>query len=350
MVGELDTSGLRKAVKQSLVVAHDDFQQVQRTRDDEAAYRFRWRFKIAWAIGSVVFFFVGNIYAQRDKLPGHFAWWDRANADGVVPKGRFQYSMYQVAIASFHQSVSSLLNLLTVWSALPTEGSLCLLQCIAHFETQPRTRGRVGLLHWAGNGEQTGERAIRTLLCGGGNSLEGRQDHIVNGWMRTRDENIFFPFFPDPSSDRDAFFRVPVLRELITASCNAGNDLRLLQLYRGGLCDVARTQSSAKLSAQDIFREFFAVDRAVSPGCLGTFEAAVAGAAVAGTTVLGYGDLLDARALNSAQQAGSASQLSVAGGTMVLSIAGGIAGAYLGAASREEQCDNQVVDEFNRNG
>ena len=350
----LDLSGLSLELQRKTRLGGVDAGLARRARNEQEQRRFSRRVTIAWTLGSIVFFFVGTIWAQRDKFEREFAWWDRARG-GAAPEGARRFSLYQVAIASFYTSVQERLNALTVWTELSQQGALFLLKAVAHFEQRERTAGALTLLHWAGSAQQLGAdrlfapRGAWLLPCGDlAATGADRRRQLRDNWIASRDENPWFLFLPDPRADDDgrAFFSVPVIEEVLTADpCGPVAQMGIFHLFDGGLCGVAARDQNA--SALQLFRRYFGANVTVAPTCYGLAEAAVAGAATAGSMSAAFGETIEYAGAGRLGGLG-ARQARVGLATVGATLVGGLAGSQFAEARRQEQCDNRRAAEVNR--
>lgn len=324
----------------------------------------KFKFALFYTIFSVFMFVYGNIYTQRFKFPIHFKWWDQhkrripdlenggiiESDQSIEGKGRWQYTMYQVVVAAFYPSMHSLLNTFTIYQSLHSLGARFLLNCVNYFETNPKTTGKLSVIHWCGNKDQT--LAQNLFKCPNGwlsagspsgeQQIHERKNIIKRNWIRSKKKNIWYDFFPDPTVNSHGFFSVPIIKEMVEKYETCGDNgadafSGLYRLYDGGLCAVA---ADVKLSdsAVDTFKHYFGAEANHKPSCSGAAaQGAVNGATGVGMSSLG---LMDLGGTFSAGATGAGAFMGVVAG---LSIVGGVIGGVVGAAAAEEACKNKAA-------
>ncbi len=326
--------------------------QVQRVdADDEARQRFRVHVFVVCAIAGVILYFVTGIYTQRYRFPSYFAWYDAMRKEKVQGKGKHDFSMYQVAVASRFAPAQSLMELLLVWEHLRFEGALFLMMTVEHFRIVEATNPKAKLtaLHWCGSADQTGYSKLlgpdgwASTGCKTG-TLTQKQQTLVDNWNRGKDENIWYHLLPQPvdQTSTQAFLSLPMIKELFadstatqgsTSACDAGGfwSSSIGMLYSGGLCNVAFARTSSSMSAGDLFQTYFATSVEVRETC----DGAAAAGAVQGATSVGSMGLF----------AGIMVPMPV--GALVglgLAIAGGVTGAVTSANASRESCQQRATE------
>lgn len=324
-------------------------QQIEKAKKDE----LRFRFTVGYIVFSVVAWIVGNIYTEGRKFPLHMRWWKRAPyllPDGkggvtvtktAVPcKGKFSYSMYAVIVAAMYPSLYSILDALTIFESLNAQGAHFLMSAVQHFETHPRTKGRLTMLHWCGDNTQT--HAAKLFQCPGGwlspgtqtgQTDEARKETIARSWAASKGENIWYDFFPDPNTP--AFWEVPVIKEVVDVynTCDVDTTAtafsNLYVLYDGGLC-AAATSAVVTDKAADLFAHYFSAPGQFSPMCgAAAAQGAVNGAVMSGTSTLGMANV-----------GGISGGGPFILGVMAMSAIGAGVGAAAGSAAAREKCRN----------
>lgn len=350
-MAEVDLSELQSRLEELKRVSGSDAEVIGAERAAINARSSRRRFAILWTLLSIIGYFVGSIRAQRYKFPDHFAWWDLASAEEEAPRGDHFFGMYQVATAAFHTPVQTLVNASTYWTHLTDKGARFLLFCVSHFELHhPATRGKLRLVHWAGSGEQTNVAEIfgpgGVVPCG--TDLEARRRHIKSRWVALKNKNPWFDFFPDPREDEAGFFRINVVRELESAACTSTVAyLRLYRLFDGGLCNIAHSEITSDDSAVGMFEAFFGRSEAAEPSaCSGVAEAAVAGAALAGSSSLAMSEGMEFLAQNTGQFS-QKFQTGFAVGVVLTTVVSAVGGGALAATRQKESCSNVDIDRRN---
>lgn len=352
---DVDLSALVAEMDLATRVAEVDADFTARTSAERQGRAVRFKIAVVATLASIVLYFVGNVYAQRSKFPDHFAWWDRqATLEAAAPpQGTHRFSMYQVATAAFHSSVQKVVNATTLWPALSQKGALFLMHCVTYFERTPRTRGKLGPLHWAGSGAQTGAGSLFRPVgagwsspCAVGDALADRKERLRRNWIASREHNIWYDFFPDPRTAADAFFGVHIFSQVLNMDC--GSELVMnfdvYRLFDGGLCGIAHREQSKDESAMELFFRYFGVHSRAATMCYGLTEAAISGAAVGGTGALAMAEGFEHL---DALKKGSGASLKFGAGVAAVSLMCGVAGAFAARASAQEDCDNAATDDLN---
>lgn len=317
---------------------------------DEGRQRFRTHVFVLCAVLGVVLYFVTGIYAQRYRFPTYFAWYEAMRKERVQGRGKHDFSMYQVAVASRFAPAQSLMELLLVWEHLSFQGALFLMMTVEHFRIKARTNPKAALtaLHWNGSAEQTsyhkllGTDGWASTGCATG-TLAQKQQTLVNNWNRGKAENVWYELLPQPVDETgtQAFLSLPMIKELFADStatqgtvsaCDANSFFtsKIGMLYSGGLCHVAFAQTSADVSAGDLFQTYFATSVEVRQTCGG----AAAAGAVQGATSVGSMGLFTGMMVP-----GIGVFLGIG-----LAIAGGVTGAVTSANAARETCQQEATE------
>ena len=342
---DVDLGGIAFETRKAIKIADVDARFTTRAREEDEGRTTRFRIAVAMTISSIIFYFAGNIYAQRSKFPAHFAWWDRQTMTAPQGQGRHLFGMYQVATAAYHTSVQWVVNATTLWAALSQKGAIFLMHCVTYFEENPRTRGKLSSLHWAGAAEQTGAQFLFApaesgwaSVCGA-ETLEGRKANLRRNWIASRGQNIWYDFFPDPELDPNAFFGVQIFSQVLDMDCTEASSKRafdVFKLFDGGLCGVAHREVSDDESAIQLFFRFFGVESRAPAMCYGMTEAAISGAAMGGTGSLAMAEVFE----HLSKQGMEATSMKFGAGVLGVSVLCGVAGAFLSQSRAQEECNN----------
>jgi hypothetical protein len=251
--------------------------------------------------------------------------------------------------------VQNLFNSVGIWRHLPRAGAYFLLQSIAHFESDERTRGRLTALHWAGSGEETGAANLFrpggwASACAGSDQLSRRRE-LRSNWLKSESEgNLWFHFLPHPVREEDNFFNTGMISQLLTDETCQGSQIsayaHIYHLFDGGLCNLARLRSEWGVSAADIHQYVFGSARVrVRSSCEGFAQQMAMHVALAvGGSATSMGD-----SLSPAMSGTSGSLLNVSGGggvvlSMAVGIGAGVVSAipayYLGKQMGEDDCED----------
>ena len=240
-----------------------------------------------------------------------------------------------------------------IWTSLSRTAAEFLAQCVTKFGKA------LGPLHWAGTASQTnaklllGNQGWASIGCPyQGQEPEVNKQKLITNWtnsgkLKNSDgsrKNIWYDLFPDPQVDPEEFANLCIFKQLweVDDSRCKGDEValpmcesdtiydtaRLWHLFDGGLCNVAYLQTQANQSADDLFLLYFGGKPTVPLSCGGSYAAgAVSGATGAASSLLGVAAL----APNPAFLVSS----------VLLTIAGGAAGAIAGGNAAKESCKNK---------
>ena len=318
-------------------------------RADEVEYRGRmFRIRIGIFIGYLIFYFAGSVYVQRLKYPVHFEWYERVVAP-IALASKHQYSMYQTVVAAYYPEAQSLMNTFAIWPELPSKGARFLMQCVQHFEVMnEKTRGKLSALHWAGEKNMTNADRLFGKNgwlsgCQQRSDFEARKAEMKKNWLQSRDEgNIWFDFFPDPSTDEESFFKVGIIQQLFTdESCGDDTSIKayanVYKLYDGGLCNIARLKRGVGQGSSELFYFFFGSPVRFTPA---TCNGEAADAAKNGATAAGLAGFLymDAFEPISAVSGHNKTGVIAAAGSLGIGAVGAGVGYAFGRAAGNERC------------
>ena len=176
---------------------------------------------------------------------------------------------------------------------------------------------------------------LATWLPRGGNAM-GEATKVSDvawmSWQATAGANPFFALFP---SDKDAFFRLRVIKEyLFYRRGRMTSDLEYL--YFGGLCYAAQMCCTDYEGGRTLFLKFFAVTEFKSVSC----NARVAGGAVSGmTSGLATGGGIAMLAMEA-----GAGPIGAIVGTLVV----GAVNAVMGGIVAKAKCKSHEEDKFGK--
>ena len=235
---------------------------------------FWFRIKLLIGLLCLVGFFASNVYFRTQKFPQLYAWHERAKSRSENGKGQ-NYDLTHVVISAYNRPFTWIMNTLLIWPDLNDHAAKFLIFCINQFEyVNTKTRGKLSLLHWNGNGEQNGFANLFKpdgWLCSSHNTQNldenTRLRNLYSNWQASRTQNnIWYDFFPDNVDD---FIKIEGIKELVQRGggiCQSGsnNYSPIATLFDGGLCAVAKNHMVGEMTSHALFKKIFLVN-AVEP-------------------------------------------------------------------------------------
>jgi len=224
------------------------------------------------------------------------------------------------------------MNLLLAWKWIGAKSASFVLTSIDHFAVvNQRTAARsiLNMLHLQGAYEDymaPGFDMRRVINSTGTSTAPITADSLWVSWVfSARYGNIWYDVFPGTQA---AFVSVPLMQSIIGTipGTETTEQLNLWTLLDGGLLGVAMNETESKLSVNELFNKYFAIEyKKLNPACgAQRRNAAMNGAITLGMVAPGF--------LNPAL--GVPGLLAVGAAT----IGGAVAGYVVGGDAAEEQC------------
>jgi hypothetical protein len=336
----------------------------EREANSELARARRWRLVILGIVGGMVAYMAKGIAGSVAAYPSVTRWWGEATTRATLyalPGTNFTTSrtrsgalrvgavrtevatgtgvvaakgigLRQLCTTADYPMVSALMNLILAWKHLDEKSARFVITCIDHFavvNARTAPRSILNLLHVQGAFEDYMGPIYpkrRIIDSTGVSVVPITADSLWSSWLQSaKFGNIWYDVFPDT---QDAFVSVPMMRNLIgtTPGTETTEQLNLWQLMDGGLLGVALNETETKLSVNELFNKYFAIEyKVLNPACgAQRRNAAINGMITMAMVAPGF--------FNPAM--GPLGVLVVGAAT----VGGGVAGYIVGGDAAEEQC------------
>lgn len=355
--------GLNNAEAKNLAAISFSAQEQHLDRVAQKRTTRNWTIAAILTVLGVIGFFASNIMMQRYKFPALFKVYDRMKHDKYGGRcasgclGAPFYGMAQICTAMQFYPTQAMLEGWGVWKVLSRTGATFLANCASALPALSRGDPLTSL-HWNGSPEQNkaskllGKDGWAYTGCGTSSmSLVDRQNTLCDAWYKGRQidpktglkDNIWYDYFPDPKTEREAFLKHCCIEQLFEGSvcgdtklaaadnCDPSgfpNISQLYLLYAGGLCRVAYSVSQESATTPgELWAMYFASPVEVKPSCSGAYTAGATEGAMAG-----LGAMMPLAAMTGG--------IGFAVAALAVTAASATAGALTQGAAAKEKCEN----------